>query len=107
NGCHHSQRSDQWRSQRHARYRVFPQLECRHRWRSENDYVNTDAVNTRAGSARSRGTQPTEAAMKNEKGTSLLEVMLASVMMVTIVLAVGTATAQTNKSLLAGTDRVE
>ena len=45
--------------------------------------------------------------MKNEKGTTLLEVMVTSLLTVTIVLAVGSATAQTSKSLFAGTERIE
>jgi Tfp pilus assembly protein PilW len=45
--------------------------------------------------------------MKNEKGTTLLEVMLASLLTVTIVLAVGSATAETNKKLFAGAERIE
>jgi Tfp pilus assembly protein PilV len=45
--------------------------------------------------------------MNSEKGATLVEVVISSVLAATIVLAVASAAAQTNKKLLSETDRIE
>ncbi len=46
-------------------------------------------------------------AMRNEKGATLIEVAITSLLTVTIILAVGSVTAQTNRKLFSETDRIE